>query len=321
MKRREFIAAAGVVAGLLFAASASAQVPGRVYRVATLSPIPKGRSSPDATVRDELARHGFIEKQNLILDLRGEGVSEAQMAVIARDLVESGTDAIYSVGDAATRVAAGATTTIPIVAMSDDLVASKLVASFAKPGGNVTGVSILAHELDGKRQDLLIELVPNMHRLALLSDPATTVPGHIEALIEAGRNRGVSVALYQAATAEEVPMALTSAKIDGGRRNQRPRRCALRRRSRGDHRAHRNSAAASDLPVATLHGRGSADRLRPERSLDYAPGCPAVGQGAAWGQSRRHSRRAADDFYAIDQPHCREVARPQRPASASGAGR
>ena len=75
-------------------------------------------------------------------------------------IVKAAPDAIYSGGEVATRAVQAATKTLPIIAVSSDMVAEKLVTSLARPGGNTTGVSILAPELDSKRLDILIEAVP-----------------------------------------------------------------------------------------------------------------------------------------------------------------
>jgi len=80
------------------------------------------------------------------------------------------------------RIAQQATKTIPILAFTDDMVGSGFVSSLAKPGGNTTGVTLLATELDGKRQALLIEAVPGLRRMAALADTNTTAPRWLEAL-------------------------------------------------------------------------------------------------------------------------------------------
>jgi putative tryptophan/tyrosine transport system substrate-binding protein len=83
---------------------------------------------------------------------------------------------IYCGGDPNVRAAQQATQTIPIVAVSEDLVGSGFIHSLAKPGGNTTGVSILSPELDGKRPDILTEAVPGIHRMAALSDSHSNTP-------------------------------------------------------------------------------------------------------------------------------------------------
>jgi ABC-type uncharacterized transport system substrate-binding protein len=159
MRRREFVRLLGGGAEAVGPLLARAQEAARNYRVGGLTPSP--RDSPHyVALFDELRRLGFIEGQNLRIDGRGYGVRNDQFVEIAVELAKTGIDAFFCAGDAATRAAQRASTTIPIIAITDDMVGSGLVRSLANPGGNTTGVSILATELDGKRQDILMEAVP-----------------------------------------------------------------------------------------------------------------------------------------------------------------
>ena len=104
------------------------------------------------------------------------------------------------------------TATIPILGVTEDMVGQGLVNSLARAGGNATGVSILATELDGKRQEILIEAVPGLHRIAILADSKATRPPQIQALQEAARERDVEVSIHPVASAEEVTAAIDAAK-------------------------------------------------------------------------------------------------------------
>ncbi len=84
--------------------------------------------------------------------------------------------------------------------------------SLAQPGGNTTGVSILATELDGKRQDILIEAVPGLRRLVALADPNATTPQHLQALQDAARARGTELSIHRVAKSEEIVPAIDAAK-------------------------------------------------------------------------------------------------------------
>src|SRR5262249_8659963 len=110
---------------------------------------------------------------------------------LAADLVARPVDVIIVAGDPAIRAAQRATSTIPIVGMADEMVGSAFAASMARPGGNVTGVSILAGELDAKRLALLHELVPQARRIGVLADP-TTVPT-VPEVEKAARDLGIDV--------------------------------------------------------------------------------------------------------------------------------
>ncbi len=98
--------------------------------------------------------------QNLSVDQSGYGLRPEQLPEHAQTLAKAQVDVIIAGGDAAIRAAQKATDTIPILAMTDDMVSARLVSSLAKPGGNTTGVSLLMSDLDGKRQDILIEVLP-----------------------------------------------------------------------------------------------------------------------------------------------------------------
>jgi putative ABC transport system substrate-binding protein len=112
---------------------------------------------------DELRRYGFIEGQNLTVEYRAWGLHPELISQYAAELVKARVDVITVVGnDDTVRAVQQATKTIPIVALAGDLLGSRLVNSLARPDGNTTGVNILASEADGKRQDILIEVVPSL---------------------------------------------------------------------------------------------------------------------------------------------------------------
>ena len=98
-------------------------------------------------------------------------------------------------GAAAARAAQAVTRVIPILTLTDDMVGQELVASLAHPGGNTTGISILATELDGKRQGILMEMMPAARRMAVLADANTAAPQNMRALQEAAGARGVELAI------------------------------------------------------------------------------------------------------------------------------
>ena len=115
---------------------------------------------------------------------------------MAAELVKAQVDAIVAGGAAAARAAQVATRTIPIFTLTDDMVGQGLVASLARPGGNTTGISIFATELDGKRQEILMEMVPAARHMAVLADANTAAPQNMRALQEAAHARGVELAVH-----------------------------------------------------------------------------------------------------------------------------
>jgi putative ABC transport system substrate-binding protein len=135
---------------------------------------------------------------------------------LAADLVTAQVDVIYAAGDLAIRATQRATKTIPILGATDDMIGAGLVHSMAHPGGNTTGLSLLATELDGKRQDILLEAVPGIRRMAVLVDPNTnTSPAHIQALEDTARSRDVELSIHRALRAEEIPTTLDAVKASG----------------------------------------------------------------------------------------------------------
>jgi putative ABC transport system substrate-binding protein len=107
------------------------------------------------------------------------------------------------------------TRTVPIIGMSEDMVGEGLAASLARPGGNITGISLLSPELDGKRQDILIEAVPGARRIAAIADSRQTPPYHLQALQHAARSRGVELAVYGVNGPEEIASTIDAAKASG----------------------------------------------------------------------------------------------------------
>jgi ABC-type uncharacterized transport system substrate-binding protein len=209
MRRREFITLLG--GATAFAPLGGwAQELGRIYRLAILSPGP--RDTPQMlALFDELRRFNFIENQNLDVDPRVNIRSE-ELAEQAAAIVKSAPDVILAIGGPATRAAQEATRTLPIVGAAEDMVATGLVSSLARPGGNTTGISMLSLELDGKRQDILLEAVPRARRVAVLADSNNTTPHHLQALRDASQARGVEPAVFAAGNRDDIVPAIAKAK-------------------------------------------------------------------------------------------------------------
>ena len=144
IRRREFITLLGGAAAT-WPFVAQGQEPGRIYRIGVLLGSP--RDAPHyVALFDELRRLGFIEGRNLMIDAAGFGLPPERMEVHAADLMNGSVDVIFAAGDAAVRAAQRATTSIPILAFTDDMVGQGFVHSLSKPGGNITGVTILSSE-------------------------------------------------------------------------------------------------------------------------------------------------------------------------------
>ena len=168
MRRREFIALFGAAAWPL---GAGAQQAEKVYKLGFLS-----AGSPNPSVLadlDALPELGYVEGKNLIVERRFAEDRLDRLPRLAAELVSLKVDVIWTVGTLAPLAAKRATSTIPIVMIAaGDPVGSGLVASLARPGGNVTGTSLMARDLGAKRLELLKELLPGISRVAILWNAA-----------------------------------------------------------------------------------------------------------------------------------------------------
>jgi putative tryptophan/tyrosine transport system substrate-binding protein len=154
--------------------SAEAQQPGKVPRIGFLI-----ASSPSAIAprmdafREGLRELGYVEGKNIVIEPRYANGKSDHLPALAAELVGLKVDVIVSSGPTATRPAKGATSTIPIVmTFDDDPVGSGFVASLARPGGNITGLSTLSPELSGKQLELLKEIVPKLSRVTVIGTSA-----------------------------------------------------------------------------------------------------------------------------------------------------
>jgi putative ABC transport system substrate-binding protein len=174
--RREFI---GTLAGGLLAAplAAEAQQAGKVHRIGMLETTSMALNAADIEAfRQGLRELGYVEGRNYIIEYRSADGRSERFPDLATELVRLKVDVIVTRGTPAVFAAKNATGVIPVVmAASSDPVLSGVVASLARPGGNVTGLSSIVHEVSGKRLELLREIVPGVSRIAVLfvmSNPA-----------------------------------------------------------------------------------------------------------------------------------------------------
>ena len=108
-----------------------------------------------------------------------------------------------------------ATKTVPILAVAEDMVGSGFVTSLARPGGNTTGLSLLSAELNGKRQEILMEALPGIKRMAILADTGSISPQHLQMLQDAGHSRGLEILVQRVSKRDEVEDAIEAAKNSG----------------------------------------------------------------------------------------------------------
>jgi putative ABC transport system substrate-binding protein len=173
MQRRQFITLLGGATAWPLMARAQQQV-GAIPKIGVLWPgaVPPGSPRMES-FRQALRQSGYIDGQNVTIELRYAEKGPQQLPELAAELVRLNVNVITAFGDLAPKMAQQATRTIPIVAISDDIVGSGLIASLSRPGGNITGFTLLSPELSEKRLELLRELVPGVSRVAAFWDPST----------------------------------------------------------------------------------------------------------------------------------------------------
>jgi putative ABC transport system substrate-binding protein len=207
---------AAVAAAVFGRTTALAQEPGRTYRIGVLSNFT--REAPNwVAFFDEVGKSGFVEGKNLSVDPRGFEFRVDQAAELVEQLVQSRTDTILCAGKPMTVLVQAATRTVPILSVTDDMLVEGLVPSLAHPAGNLTGISIFSSELNGKRQEMLIDLLPAARHLAALFDPETAGPSQLEAVREAAAIRGVELSIYPAANPEEIASAIDRSSAAGAK--------------------------------------------------------------------------------------------------------
>ena len=217
MKRRRFITLlGGAAAGVPLAARG--QPSDKVHRLGYLALL----SGEDATLAKPFSQRlqelGYVEGKNLTLEYRSAEGRPERLAELATELVQTRPDVLVTgFGSLAAKVAAAATKTVPIVFTSvGDPVGAGLVASLARPGANVTGVSSQASDIATKRLQMLEELVPGKQTIAVLFNPDTSVSAlALRELSLAAEQGHRPLAVFEARTRDEVPAGIEAAIKSG----------------------------------------------------------------------------------------------------------
>ena len=212
MRRRELITfLGGTAVAWTFAARAQQKAMPAIGYLASGSP---GSRAPDlAAFRQGLSETGYVEGQNVTIEYRWAEGSYDRLPALAADLVARKVDVIVTTGGLPPALAAkSATSTIPIVFSAGiDPVAEGLVASLARPGGNLTGFSIFVSELMPKRLELLSELVPQAKVIAFLVNPNNAATARaVRVPQEAARAKGVQLAIVKAGSDSEIDAAFAT---------------------------------------------------------------------------------------------------------------
>ncbi len=208
--------ALGVAAAPL---AADAQPTGRVYRIGILESVPAAQNTANLdALRQGLRGLGYVEGRNLVIEYRSADGRAERFPDLAAELIRIKVDLIVTRGTPATQAVKNATETIPVVmaTMGDPHL---LVASFAHPGSNITGVTTFSTELTGKRIELLKELVPGLSRVALLHNMGNpAVPPEWEEAKTAARSLGIQTELLDVRSEEDLGRAFDRAvrqHVDG----------------------------------------------------------------------------------------------------------
>jgi putative ABC transport system substrate-binding protein len=203
-----------VIAVMGVGAMAQAQQPAKIPRIgylgaATLSAIPERVEA----FRQGLRELGYVEGKNIVIEYRYAEGKLDRLPALAAELVRLKVDVIVTAGPTITRVAKEATVTISIVMANDgDPVGNGFVASLARPGGNITGLSTFAPELSGKRLEILKEIVPKLSRLAVLGNSPD--PGNGQNLKEvelAAKAFGVKLQYLDVLSSKDIEAAFRAA--------------------------------------------------------------------------------------------------------------
>ena len=202
------------VAFVMCGAAAHAQQAKKVPRIGFLSGVsPSVISARVEAFRQGLRELGYVEGKNIVIEWRYAEGKPDRLPALAAELVHLKVDVIVSSAPPNTRSAKQATATIPIVmAFDDDPVGSGFVASLARPGGNITGLSTFAPEISGKQLELLREIVPKLSRVAVLGN--ATFPGNPQALREinlAADAFGVQLQYLEVGAPKDIETALQAA--------------------------------------------------------------------------------------------------------------
>jgi putative ABC transport system substrate-binding protein len=215
MRRRDVIALLGGATAFSISWPLTAQAqPGKVWRVGMLDTTSAQLNAPNLDAfRRGLRQLGYVEGQNLAIDYRSADGRLEQIPQLAAELVRRNVDVIVTRGTPSALAAKHATATIPIVmAAIGEPVETGLVASLARPGGNVTGLSAFVTELVAKRVELLKEVLPRIARLALLDNMSNgSVPPQWEETKRAARALAIEPQLLDVRKPEELDRAFDAA--------------------------------------------------------------------------------------------------------------
>jgi ABC-type uncharacterized transport system substrate-binding protein len=265
-----------------------------------------------AAFHEGLREAGRVEGENLKIEYRWAEFRYDRLPELAADLVGRKVDVITACGSAGEAlVAKNATSTIPIVfATGLDPVESGLIASLARPGGNLTGVTNLNVQLWQKRIELIAQLVPQARVIGLLQNPNNAqVEGATDSARQAAATKGLQLELLRAGTEAEIDAAFASCRRAACRSSRR-RRSAIRQSTRADRSVGGKLRDSLCLYPPRLRRGRRTDQLWSDLYCGLSPGRHLCWKDSEWGQTRRSTGPPVDQFRAGRQSQHREGARP-----------
>ena len=277
MRRREFITLLGgaAAASIAWPLAAIAQQSGKLRTIGFLGPNTRsGASDWVAALAQRLRELGWIEGRTVTIEYRWAEGREERLAEIAAEFVRLKVDVIVTSGTPAVMASKQATSVIPIVfATAGDPVGSGLVASLARPGGNVTGLATLVADLAGKRLELLREIVPGLGRLAIMgnaSNPFTVL--ELDEVQAAAGTLGLEVVTLEIRRAQDIARAFEALKSRADALYVCTDALANTNRIR-------ISTSALGVRLPTMHG--SRDYVEAGGLMSYGPNVPDQWRRAA----------------------------------------
>jgi ABC transporter substrate binding protein len=325
MKRREFISLLGGAA-VAWPLAAQAQPSERPRHLGALI---AGRESDGelkrrvAAFREELHQLGWTEGRNIQIDMRWVAPGDAEASQrFAKELVAVQPDVIVASTTPPTAALLQHTRTIPIIFISvNDPISSGFVASFPRPGGNLTGFVILEPTIGGKWLEMLKELAPHVERVALLFNPvqAPTAEYYLNSFRAAAASLAVEITAAQVRDASEIEATITA--LARQRNACHGTRCLLDRPSRADHIARIALWASCHLSIPAVRRKRRSDLLwsRPGRSVSASRGLR--GSRPQGGEACRPAGPGARKVRACDQSQDRPRTWPWGAAHAARARR
>jgi putative tryptophan/tyrosine transport system substrate-binding protein len=219
VKRRRFVALLGGAAS--WSLVARSQPTGAVWRIGFLTPrshpSPTGRDTFSDAFIDGMSKLGYSEGKNLVVEWRYTAGDYTRLTGFARELVGMNLPVIVTYGTAAARVLQKTTTTTPVVvAAAVDLVGAGIVASLARPGANITGLSVIDTDISAKQLEMLRAFSPKLLRVAVLLNPGNSANPLVFKHVEAGASvLSVEAVAVNAATLEDIEAAFAEAARQG----------------------------------------------------------------------------------------------------------